>query len=145
MAAWRRKAIEYFPRFQRDFSDGRLPHKFSIYMVFFYLLPMLHSALIEGDTETARRIFDYAEWCSRRRSGEIANVVAVAFYEHLFDDREDWDSVVPYLAPEIICKHWNLWERRPTLGCRDLAELRRRLDYDRICDEKGRVRGEIGT
>jgi hypothetical protein len=36
---------------------------FSIYMVFFDLLPRVRKAHQEGDTETLRRIYGFAEWC----------------------------------------------------------------------------------
>lgn len=132
---------------RREFSNGRLPHKFSIYMVFFELLPMVRDALAVGDADTARRIFSFAEWCSKQRSGEIDNAAGVAFYEHLFDRHEDWEAVIPYLSTHVICHYGNFWEVRPRsiLSQEDLQELRQRLDYDRICDSKIDVNVDLST
>lgn len=140
MAAWRRKAIENFPHLRRWLTHADPDTRMTFNWLCYELKDMVEKEPYRSDSEMLRSVFAYAEWCGRQRAEVIWNTIALAFYEHLFDRREDWDTVIPSLAPEIICVYWNLWERRPTLGWRDLAELRRKLDYDRFCDERGRVR-----
>lgn len=132
MAAWRRKAIEAFPE-RRSWIE-----RFAYNQVYFFygtLLPMVRVARSEVAPGSLQKVFAYAAWCLRQHG----SMVGVAFYEHLFDDREDWNTVIPYLSPEIICKCWGLWERRPHLAQEDLQELRVRLNYDFLCDGKGHV------
>jgi hypothetical protein len=90
------------------------------------------------------KVFAYAEWCAHQRShmGYDFDVIALAFYEHLFDHRADWDTVIPFLSPDMICMHMGLWMGRApsVLSFRDVRELRERLQYDRICDDVGHVR-----
>ncbi len=144
MAVWRRKANEDFPTLRRKFSDARMPHKYSVYMVFFDLYILFEDANPANDVDLLQRIFAYAEWCSKQHAMDLWNAAGVAFYEHLFDRREDWDKVIPFLSPSVICVHMGLWEARPRtfLSEDDLHELRVRLDYDRVCDDKGRVRSD---
>ena len=52
MASWRRKVLTFFPDLRRDVQRP----DFSIYMVFFDLLPRVREAHQDGDTETLRRI-----------------------------------------------------------------------------------------
>ncbi len=133
MAAWRRKAIEAFPE-QRSWIERCAYNQ----TYFFYgtLLPMVRAARSAPAPDRLQNVFTYAAWCLRQHS----SMIDVSFYEHLFDYREDWNIVIPYLSSEIICECWGLWERRPLLTQEDLQELRVRLDYDALCDGKGHMR-----
>jgi hypothetical protein len=115
MARWRRRALDDFPELRRDLSSSG----YSIYWLFFELLSMARKALREGDDDTLRRIFEYAEWClMQRRNKEPSNAAAVAFYEHIFDqkDRATWPATVDYLSPDVIRNVAMLW----TLFCDEL-------------------------
>jgi hypothetical protein len=118
--------VECFPDLRRKFSDTRFG-KYTIWQVFFDLLPRMQSAIAEGDLRTTAAIFAFTEWCAMQYSGEIESAVAVAFYEHVFDEREIWDGVVPFLSPTIIRQYWKLWETRPIFKTESIQSLWERL------------------
>jgi len=107
MAVWRRRALELFPQLRRD-VNGR--DRYSIYMLYFDLLPMLRDAFDSGDDELVRRVFTFAEWCSRQAAEDLWNAAGVAFYEHLFDRPEYSERVIAWLSPCVVFDHWSLWE-----------------------------------
>lgn len=82
MAAWRRKAIEAFPE-RRSWIERFAYNQTTFFYV--VLLPMVHAARSEPSPGRLQKVFTYAAWCLRQRG----SMVGVAFYEHLFDDRED--------------------------------------------------------
>ena len=108
MAVWRRMALERFPELRHTLND----RSYSIYALFFDLLPMLRDAHHAESEEILRRIYDFAAWCLNQRAKDLSNAAAVAFYEHLFDRREDWTSVIPWLSGKVIADCWGLWEAR---------------------------------
>jgi hypothetical protein len=119
VATWRRKALALFPDLRCDVQRP----DFSIYMVFFELLPMVREAHQEGDAEMLRRIYGYAEWCLEQKAKDLWNAAAVAFYEHLFDShRSLWRQFVRWLSPRVVADCWGLWEWR--LSAEELAEVR---------------------
>lgn len=119
MANWRRKALALFPEMRHDVQRP----DFSIYMVFFDLLPMCREAHKSGDVETLRRIYGFAEWCFEQEAEDMWNAAGVAFYEHLFDGHHSlWEAIVQWLSPRVIEDCWGLWERR--LSAQELEELR---------------------
>ena len=119
MASWRRKVLALFPDLQRDVERP----DFTIYMVFFELLPRVRGAHQDGDTETLRRIYGFAEWCFEQKAKDLWNAAGVAFYEHLFDShRSLWREFVRWLSPRVVEGCWGLWERR--LSEEELAGLR---------------------
>lgn len=119
MAVWRRKVLTFFPALRRELNDRR----YSVYMLYFDLLPLVREAHAASDTETLRKVYDFAEWCFAQRSKEPRNAVAVAFYEHLFDRRRgNWPAIVRWLSPAVIEGCWPLWE--PRLRPNRLQELR---------------------
>lgn len=103
MATWRRLALELFPQYRRD-------PEYSYYMLYFDLLPLSREAHRNNDRATLRNIYGFAEWCLRQqhRAKDLGNAVYVAFYEHLFDEREDWERVIPYLTREVFEECWSL-------------------------------------
>jgi hypothetical protein len=107
LAVWWRKAIEAFPQMRRWLNDA----EFSIYMLYFDLLPMTREAHESRDLEFLERIYDYAEWCLRQK--ELFNAVSVAFYEHLFDSHPKlWEEMIAYMSPFVIKENRELWESR---------------------------------
>ncbi|HEX6664814.1 MAG TPA: hypothetical protein VF025_14170 [Gaiellaceae bacterium] len=78
MAVWRRKALEALPELRRELNDKR--EIFSIYALWFELVPLAKRAHDDGDQRLLDRIYDFALWCYRQRSGDLSNSVAVAFY-----------------------------------------------------------------
>lgn len=97
-----------------------------MYELAYELLQMVRNEPTASDPETLQRIFNYAEWASRQHAPAISNPIGVSFYEHVFDRREDWERVIPYLSPYAVRDNWNLWEgRSPTFV--DIEELRRVL------------------
>jgi hypothetical protein len=118
MAVWRRRVLELFPDLRREFQRRQC----SICSVFFHLLPLVREAHDTGDVDLARRIFSFAEWCLDQKGGEVSNASAVAFYEHLFDEKPYWPLVIPWLSRNAIEGCWPLWEFR--LPPEELAELR---------------------
>ncbi len=88
-------------------------------------LRMVQNKPTASDADVLQRIFDYAEWASRQRASEIWNPIGLAFYEHMFDRREDWERVILYLSPYAAYNNWGLWKARPTFV--DLEELQQVL------------------
>jgi hypothetical protein len=110
--------LALFPDLRRD---AQRPD-FTIYMVFFDLLPRVREAHLEDDTEMLRRIYVFAEWCFEQRAKDIWNAAGVAFYEHLFDSHPRlWPEFVRWLSPRVVEGCWGLWERRLSAG--ELAEV----------------------
>jgi hypothetical protein len=83
MSSWRRKVLTFFPDLQREAERP----DFTIYNAFSELLPRVRTAHQEGDTETLRRIYGFAEWCSEQKAKDLWNAASVSFYAHLFDSR----------------------------------------------------------
>lgn len=112
MSAWRRLALELFPEQRQQIQNKEFT--FSIYQLFFDLLPMAQEAHSSGDTDLLKRIYQFAEWCwkQRRRSQDIHNAVAVAFYEHLVDSRVTCEAIPYWLKPEVFKEMLGLFEVR---------------------------------
>jgi hypothetical protein len=122
MAAWRRRALELFPQLGNE-----LPRReFTIYMLYFDLLPMVRSAHDVNNEEELRRIYGFAEWCMRQKAENLWNSAAVCFYEHLFDIPEYRTKVVSWLSPFVIEQCWGLWERRLTEA--EIEEVKRLVE-----------------
>lgn len=120
MANWRRKVLTFFPDLRCEVQRP----DFSIYMVFFDLLPRVREAHQEGDTETLRRVYGFAEWCFEQQAKDMWNAAGVAFYEHLFDShRTLWPEFVRWLSPRVVEDCVGLWESR--LSEEELAEVKR--------------------
>lgn len=123
MANWRRKALALFPDLRPELEQ----RSSTVYLLFMDLLPRLWVAHKTGDQAELRRIYGFAEWCSRQKATDLWNSAGVSFYEHLFDSHPSYRSeVVRWLSPTVIRTHWGLWEQRLTT-C-ELKELRRLID-----------------
>ena len=118
MAAWRRKALELFPELKQDLTNA----EYTIYLLYFDLLPMVREAHEVNNRELVQKIYGFAEWCFDQKAKDLWNAAGVAFYEHLFDFRDDWQKVVPWLSPKVIRGCWPLWEVR--LDQNEIDELR---------------------
>lgn len=126
MAAWRRKVIALFPDLRHEVQC----RDFSIYMVYFELLPRVRIAHEQSDLDTLSDIYGFAEWCFEQKAKDLWNSAAVAFYEHLFDlHRTFWPEIVRWLPPMAINSCWGLWEFR--LLPEDVVEIRRLIDSRR--------------
>ena len=123
MSTWRRKAIEAFPELRREL--GAKDEIYSVYALWFELLPLAQQAHRDGDDELLRRIYGYAKWCSRQQ-GDLGNAVGVAFYEHLFDEAWMRPLVVRWLDEQVISDDRPLWEFM--LSAESMAEVDRLLE-----------------
>jgi hypothetical protein len=108
MSAWRRHALRFFPTVQEPLNS----REYTIYQLFFDLLPMVCDAHAANDREMLRKIYGFAQWCLCQKSEDLWNSAGVAFYEHLFDKPELWRHVVPWLSPQVILQCRPLWEAR---------------------------------
>ena len=117
MAAWRKRAIDLFPEFRQDLAI----EVYSLYQLFSDLLPRVEQAHSDGDEELLRRAYGFAAWCASQKTKDLWNATGVAFYEHLFDRRNQRQKVVPWLSPQVISDHWSRRELR--LNPAQLAEL----------------------
>lgn len=106
MAVWRRRALEAFPQLRRDLNRG----DYTVYALFFDLLPMARAAHEAEDDDMLRRIYAYAEWCARQTAKDLWNAAGVCFYEHLFDLPDAVRQVIPWLSPFAVFTHWGLFE-----------------------------------
>lgn len=127
MASWRRKALALFP----EFRDETQRPDFSVYQVFFRLLPMLREAHDANDEESLRRIYGFAGWCFDQKAKDLWNSAGVAFYEHLFDSHPKlWREFVKWLSPSVIEGCMGLWEWR--LSSKDLETVKRLIADRRV-------------
>jgi acetylornithine deacetylase/succinyl-diaminopimelate desuccinylase-like protein len=130
MAMWRRLALAFFPKERRWFQAADCNY----YQLYFDLLPMCRKAHAVNDQLTLRKIYAHAEWCLRQkeRAPDLNNAVWVCFYEHLFDHREDWERVIPYLSARVYESCWPIWEYRwkfwtERFGAEETGRLRQLL------------------
>jgi hypothetical protein len=106
VSAWRRRAIEEFPELHDELAERH--EVFSVYGLWFHLLPLVRRAHRENNEDLLRRIYDFADWC--RRHADLNNSVCVSFYEHLMDERWMRPLAVPWLTREIVDEVRPLWE-----------------------------------
>jgi hypothetical protein len=130
MAAWRRRALELFPRFRRELNNA----EYTMSSLFGDLKPLLRDAHRAGDTEVLRRIYAFAEWCSQQTAKSLWNAAGVTFYEHLFDYPEFSERVVSWLSPRVVYTHWQLWEAK--LAQDEWARVRPQLEGKRAVGER---------
>ena len=120
MAKWRQMVLTLFPDMRLEVQR----RDYSVHLVFFDLLQRVREAHQDGDLETLRRIYGFAEWCSEQRAKDLWNSAGVGFYEHLFDShRSLWPEMVRWLSPRVVDDCMGLWELR--LSEADMAEVRR--------------------
>lgn len=109
MTAWRRRALELFP----ELTDDIARDAFSPNALFFELLPFARDAHRQHDDDALHRVYGFAQWCHHQRRGsQLPNAVAVAFYEHLFDDWGLREQTAPWLSPAVAADVWPLWQAR---------------------------------
>jgi hypothetical protein len=118
MSTWRRKAIETFPDLRPEFEKPGT----SIYGVFFELLPRVREAHARDATAELQRIYDFAKWCFEQEQGDLSGAAAVAFYEHLVDERGTRDQIPRWLPPKIFRACEALFQAR--LTSEEFMELR---------------------
>ena len=118
MAAWRKRALDLFPELRQDLSIK----DYSVYQLFFDLVPRVEQAHADGDEEFLKRAYGFAAWCASQKTEGLWNAAGVAFYEHVFDRWNQRNLVVPWLSPQMVADHWSLWEMR--LNVSQLEELR---------------------
>jgi hypothetical protein len=122
MAAWRRHALEAFPELRRELTDAH--EIFSVYALWFELLPRVRNAHRSADDDFLRRAYGFGEWCYHQ-GGYLENAVAAAFYEHLFDERWMRPLVPRWLPKSLAADVWPLWEAR--LSVEDQQEVKKLL------------------
>jgi hypothetical protein len=121
MATWRRRAIKAFP----DLRDDLNQPDYTIYRLFFDLLPGVREAHRASDEDRLGSIYEFAEWCARQKAQPLSNAAGVAFYEHIFDERWMWPDAAAWLARDIRADCEELWRAR--LSAKDFAEAMRTL------------------
>ena len=112
MSSWRRMALELLP--EQKFQNSR--DYFSVYMIFFDLLPLVVHAHQLQDEDLLQRIYKYAEWCwtQKDKSSDTYNAVCVAFYEHLVDEEITSEAIPKWIKPEIFEDIRDVFEPRMT-------------------------------
>lgn len=112
MSSWRRMALELLP--EQKFQNSR--DYFSVYIIFFDLLPLAVRAHQANDEDLLRRIYMYAEWCwtQKDKSSDTYNAVCVAFYEHLVDEDITCQTIPVWIKPEIFEDIRDIFEPRMT-------------------------------
>jgi hypothetical protein len=120
MAASRRRALEVFPQLRHHLQR----RGYSVYQLFFDLLPMSREAHDINDSEALGRIYGFADWCFRQREKGLWNPAGVAFYEQVFDVAEEkWPDILPWIPSDVERDCWTLWNLR--LGPAKEARLRK--------------------
>jgi hypothetical protein len=131
VSAWRRRAIESFPELHSALSDPE--EVFSVYALWFELLPMVKEAHRADDGDLLDRIYDYAEWSIQQQ--ELCNAVAVAFYERLLDEAWMRPLVATRLSARVVSEVRPLWAER--LAPSELAAVERLMEAPvRGCDAR---------
>lgn len=139
VAVWRATALKTFPELTEKIHEDA----FSPYALFFALLSFVRDAHRNDDTDAVRRTYAFAQWCHHQRRGsELPNAVAVAFYEHLFDDWSLREQIAPWLSPNVTRDISPLWEER--LGSAKLADVHR-LTADRSFNARWRELRQLGS
>jgi hypothetical protein len=112
MSSWRRMALELLP--EQKFQNSR--DYFSVYMIFFDLLPLAVSAHQSLNEDLLQRIYKYAEWCwtQKDKSSDTYNAVCVAFYEHLVDEEITSEAIPKWIKPVIFEDIRDVFEPRMT-------------------------------
>jgi hypothetical protein len=131
MEDWRIYALAFFPELRIRLLD----EDFSYYRVFFDLKSTLDELYRSPDSyEELRHCFAFARWCLMNDDEDISNAAMVAFYEHLFDHRENWDYAVRwvYEDDEVLKRCWPIWEYRARNRPPEVQDLRELLDMDRF-------------
>jgi hypothetical protein len=129
MEDWKIYALAFFPELRSDLLEDY----FSYYHVFFHLHAKV-SGLYRSPEGAAQleHYFAYGRWCLRHEDEDIGNGAIVAFYEHLFDHRENWEDAARWVISDVdvIRKCWPSWEHRTKPE--NLQELRELLEMDRF-------------
>ena len=108
MSVWRQKAIEIAPELKNDFQDPDL----SIYIVFSELLALLSQAHIDNNTGRIKKIYAFAEWCSKQNDQQLWNAAGVSFYEHLGDSELIFSQFTRWVKKDVYFAHRGLLESR---------------------------------
>jgi len=127
MEDWKIYALAFFPELRTDLLEDY----FSYYHVFFDLHRTLPDLYRSAEPYEALRLrFAYARWCLFHEDADIRNAGMVAWYEHLFDRRENWDYAVRWVDEdeEVMRTCWPIWEYRAKPE--DLQDLRELLEID---------------
>ena len=129
MSRWRRFALELFPEHRDWIEDGDTI--FSIYQLFFRLLPIVQELHANQDHESLINAYQFAEWCwaQKKTSPDLHNAVGVAFYEHLVDDASSLREIQDWIKPEIFQDVKGLFRAR--LPPEDYRELVQRYNRTR--------------
>lgn len=122
MATWKARALASFPEFQ---SDIQRPD-YTIYLLFFDLLPAAREAHRTNDEDRLAAIYNFAEWCSRQTALALWDAAGVGFFEHIFDERWMWESAAPWLSGKVRADCRGLWQARLTPA--EFADLTRLLE-----------------
>jgi len=118
MDTWQRRALELFPDLQRDIESP----EFTIYQLFFELVPRCRQAHSSGDTRELERIYGFADWCATQNSKDLWNAAGVAFYEHLADSDLTLKDLAHWVRRPVFEDIAGLLEAR--VGVKRVAELR---------------------
>jgi hypothetical protein len=119
MSAWRRKAIELFPDLRQEIEA----QDFTIYQLFFELLPRCRDAHNRGDAAELEKIYGFGDWCASQNAEDLWNAAGVAFYEHLADSRRTLEAIPHWVRRSIFEEIAGLLEAR--IGAERVAELRK--------------------
>ena len=111
MEEWRARAFEDFPDVCAEL--GGEDEEFSVYQLWFELLPLVEDAHRSGDDELLRRIYGYASW-SFDQDRELSNAVCVTFYEHILDERWMRVDALSWLNRRVVNDVRTLWVDRLT-------------------------------
>jgi hypothetical protein len=124
VAAWRRRALEAFPDLRDELN--RRDEIFSIYALWFRLLPLAEEAHRMGDEERLAAIYDFALWCFDQPAQELWNSVSVSFFEPLLENADESLAidVLNRVPDRVIADTWALWG--PGLP----PKTRKRVDHE---------------
>jgi hypothetical protein len=98
MSAWRRQALTLLPEYRHIIDSAENPMALWI-----ELLMEFRDAMRGRESEKVARFMKLAAWCVSEDAGHLPNdtstAAAVAFYEHLPENREYWPHFSQWFSP----------------------------------------------
>jgi hypothetical protein len=122
MSTWRRQALSILPEFRETIESSESPMALWIELRYSF-----REAMAAGNSELSDRFMQFAAWCISEHSGQLPNdtstAAAVAFYEHLPQNRAYWPHFKKWFSPSEFQTLMPIFSYYTKLN--DLAELKR--------------------
>lgn len=96
---WRDLARALVPEVYAEVSEWEEP---TAYRFLSALCHFARGAHRESDESKLSRAYAFANWAFDHPSEALWNPAGVCFFEHIFQDTQDYDRIVPWIRPDIF-------------------------------------------